>query len=65
MGVKSVEFKFSPQDYVHISILDCRGRVTRCLIEAGPMNIYSVDYAMNGELKRNEFYEDELEVITA
>lgn len=39
---------------------DCEGRVVRQIIDSEDI-IYDVQYAMNGELRRAEFYEDELE----
>ena len=61
----SVDFKFDYCDFVTINIfgLDCEGRVCRCVYDAGD-KIYDVHYAINGELKRGEFYEDELEIKT-
>lgn len=54
-------FKFQPLEYIIIHHFDlhCDGRIIRCIHEAGP-NLYSVDYCLNGEIKRGEFYEDEL-----
>jgi hypothetical protein len=55
-----VSFKFQPQQHVYIPLLECNGRIRRCIIDGGPQPIYSVDYIMNGETKGAEFYEDEV-----
>lgn len=62
----NVQFKFDYCDFVTIKVfgLDCEGRVVRCINDAGD-NIYDVQYAINGELRRAEFYEDEIELKKA
>lgn len=57
-----VNFKYAPSDYVKIIAfgLNCEGRVSRCTYDGGAL-IYSVQYAMESRLHREEFYEDELE----
>ncbi len=61
-------FKFLPLQYVKITShgLHLEGRVIRCIYEGGrsPLNIYSVNFATNGELRTNEFFEDELKEIS-
>ena len=54
-------FKFFPLQFVTITLygLEYRGRVVRCIFD-GAFIMYDVDYAANGELKRREFYEDEI-----
>ncbi len=54
--------KFSPQQYVRILALDCKGRINRCIIDGGLQPIYQVTYAINGDIKFTEFLEDELEL---
>lgn len=61
----SINFIFSPQQYVRITFNDLayKGRVLRCIIDGG-MSIYQVKYSDDrGDLKAEEFYEDELEAI--
>ena len=59
-----VTFQFSPLQYVKVSLygLQYDGRVIRCIHESGGI-LYDVDYAHNGELRRREFYEDELSAL--
>lgn len=57
------EFKFHPLQKVYIVPLDCVGRVEQCILSAKPINEYLVYYIMNGDLKRADFYEDDLELI--
>ena len=57
-------FKFSPLQYVLITAhgLNLNGRIVRCIYEGnGTPLIYDVAYATNGETRRQEFYEDELQ----
>lgn len=56
-----VTFKYKPLDSVCITAyeLRCRGRVMCCIHDRGGEK-YEVEYALNGEIKRREFYEDEL-----
>jgi len=58
--VKTVKFKFAPQQRVWIKSIDCGGRIDRCIACGGLQNLYGVEYVTNGEPKRYEFYEDEL-----
>jgi hypothetical protein len=60
-GMKLFQLKFQPQQRVRILMFECPGRIARCILDGGPQPIYAVDYAMNGEHKRAEFYEDEIE----
>ena len=55
-------FKYECLEFVTIKSfgLNYKGRVVRCIIETGGI-IYDVQYAVDGRLKRDEFYEDELE----
>lgn len=57
-----IEFKFAPHQYVtvHAHGLDFSARVIRCVHTGGLQNAYDCDYAANAEVKRGEFYEDEL-----
>lgn len=58
------KFKFKPMQHVKIKILeDTPGRVTRCILEGGPLPIYVVHYIASSEGKCLEFYEDELEAM--
>ncbi len=56
-----MSFKFKSQQHVTIPMLECKGRVNRCIIDGGPQPIYSVLYVVNGDARCTEFYEDELE----
>lgn len=60
---QTTAFKYSPLDIVYVRLLSCEGRIARCITDSGPMTIYAVDYVINGDYKRNEFYEDELDVL--
>ena len=62
--MSTIQFRYAYGEYVIIKVfgLNCEGRVVRLISDAGE-NIYDVQYAINGELKRAEFYEDELEEI--
>lgn len=56
-------FKFRPQDYVVVIFNDLmyRGRVLRCIYDGGA-NIYRIQYSDDkGDLKSDEFFEDEIE----
>ncbi len=56
-------FKFQPMQRVMITLheLNYEGRIIRCIQEECPTRIYDVSYCNNvGELKRAEFFEDEL-----
>lgn len=57
-------FRFSPLQHVTIPMLECKGRVSRCIYDGSLQFIYAVDYVVNGECKHHEFYEDELDVIS-
>jgi hypothetical protein len=54
-------FKFKPYQHVKILPIEAHGRVGRCTIDGGEQPIYLVGYFMNGDEKRTEFWEDELE----
>lgn len=56
-----MSFIYAPQQHVRLKLVDCVGRVARCILDGGPQPIYSVHYIINGEGKSLEFYEDELE----
>lgn len=56
-----VNFKFQPHQYVVIRDLQSKGRVERCIHDGGLQNVYGIAYIMNGEPRRNEFFEDELD----
>lgn len=57
-------FKFKPQEWVKIKILDGHaGRVNRCILDGGPQPIYCVHYISCDDGKSLEFYEDELEKL--
>lgn len=53
-------FKFKPQQWVCVTLLECTGRIIRCIEDGGPQPVYVVDYITNGEPKSREFFEDEL-----
>lgn len=53
-------FKFKPLQHVQIPMLECKGRITRCILYAGAIG-YNVEYPMHGKMENREFYEDELE----
>lgn len=57
-----VDFKFAPLQYVKVHHFDlhCDGRIIRCIQDVGGPCIYSVDYCIDGQIKRQEFFEDEL-----
>jgi hypothetical protein len=57
-------FKFKPQQKVIITMIQAEGRISRCILEAGPQPIYNVHYMANSEGKSLEFYEDELEATS-
>ena len=52
-----------PQETVYLKLLDCKGRVTRCIEDGGPQPIYLVCYITNGDCKAVEFFEDELDKL--
>lgn len=60
--MSDINFKFNHGEYVIVKAfnLNCEGRIIRCIYDGG-MNIYSVAYALESRLHREEFYEDELE----
>lgn len=55
--------KFKPLDFVRITLygLHFHGRVIRVIWESPMTIMYDVDYVCEGQLKRREFYADELE----
>lgn len=57
--------KFKPLDYVKVTLygLNFHGRVIRVIWEHPMTVMYDVDYVCEGQLKRREFYGDELEAI--
>lgn len=57
-----MEFKFAVQQWVRIIAYELYypARVIR-RIQDGTQNIYDVDYVADGEIKRRECLEDELE----
>lgn len=61
----NIDLKFKPKEYVKISCYDlhCEGRVVRCILEYPDQQIYDIDFWINGEPRRREFYADELEKI--
>jgi hypothetical protein len=55
-------FKFTPMQCVTVTFndLNYRGRILRCIYD-GALHIYKVQYSDDkGDLKADEFYEDEL-----
>lgn len=58
-------FKFEPLQMVMVKSynLNYSGRIIRCILEYGNMPIYDIELWVNGEPRRREFYEDELEGI--
>lgn len=58
-------FEFAPHDYVTVTLfgIGYKGRVQRCILDDG-VSKYDVQYADDrGELKRGEFYADELKGV--
>lgn len=55
--------KFKPQDHVHIPMVECVGRINRCILDGGPQPIYQVNLVVHGDFKTIEFFEDELEEL--
>lgn len=58
------KFKFKPLDRIKVKAFNAEGRIERCIWDTGPLHIYSVVWLIDSEIKRHEFYEDELEKIT-
>lgn len=58
-------FRYECGQYVTIKVfgLNCHGRVVRQIVDSD-CTIYDVHYAINGELRRAEFFEDELDEDT-
>lgn len=57
-----MNFQFQPRAYVQVTFNDLKyhGRVIRCIFDGGP-NLYKVVYSDDkGDIKSEEFYEDEL-----
>jgi len=56
-----VSFRFKPLQFVKIKAYDLRlnGRVIRC-IHDGFQPMYEVEYAIEGDIQRREFLEDEI-----
>lgn len=61
MSVFSREFVFKPLEKVRVSAygLDYLGVIIRCIWEDGAI-LYDVEYCSNGEIKRREFYAEQL-----
>jgi len=57
------DFEFVPQEWVCVKLLECKGRINRCIQDGGPQPLYQVLFITNGECKSAEFYEDELEKL--
>jgi hypothetical protein len=57
------DFKFFPLDHVKIVAfgLNYPGRIAQCCWQPDNGIVYDVEYAADGEIKRREFYADELE----
>lgn len=60
-----VEFKFSPKQRVMINAygLKCEGRIHRCYINCSNHIFYDVEYALDGDIKGWNFFEDDMEPI--
>lgn len=58
----TVEFRFSPMDEVKIVAygLDYQGKIVKC-IYGGNMHVYDVQFASDGKLNQEYFFEDQLE----
>lgn len=56
------DFAYQPNQYVRVKLfgLNYCGRIVRCIRDADS-NMYSVQYAKEGDIRRDEFYEDEIE----
>ena len=61
----NVEFKFSPKQKVKILAygLDCNGRIQRCYVNCSGHIFYDVEYALDGDIKGRDFFEDDLEAL--
>ena len=55
------DFKFQPMQHIKIHVYDLNfsGRIVRCIKEQG-CTIYDIQYVFEGQLKRAEFFEDEV-----
>lgn len=58
-----MNFRYGPFQKVFLDLLECEGRIVRCIWDGGPQAIYFVHYIINGELKSAEFYDDEISVV--
>ena len=58
-----VSFKYEPKQHVTVNAfgLNCAGRVIRCLFSVQSGKLYDVEYAINGEIKTGQFWEDDLQ----
>ena len=58
----NVDLQFIPREYVTVTLhgLNYPGRVQQCVVRHGWTIVYDVEYIVNGELKRGEFFGDEL-----
>lgn len=61
----NVEFKFPPKQKVKILAygLDCNGRIQRCYVNCSGHIFYDVEYALDGDIKGRDFFEDDLEAL--
>lgn len=57
-------FKFQPHQSVKVKAysLHYSARILRCIWD-GRSHVYQCDYAVDGEIRSREFFEDELEAI--
>ncbi len=57
------EFAYAPHQFVIVSAYGLRyeGMVLRCIKSISPVNLYLVEYAVDGEIKTAELYETQLE----
>ena len=56
-------FQFQPLQTVTVTAfgLGYLGRICQCVLRANDRIVYEVDYAAEGEIRRGEFFADELE----
>lgn len=58
-----IEFRYEPMQHVTIKAygLDCAGRIIRLVYSAQSGKLYDVEYAINGDIKTGQFWEDDLQ----
>lgn len=58
----TVTYKFSPLDFVELTAygLEVPGRVVGVGLQPGGIRTYEVEFAINGDIHKRLFYEDEI-----